>query len=50
MGVVSRRSRLALCPGADSRALGRIGAVGRAGLAKLNSPGASGSSKVLVSV
>ena len=46
VGAVSGRSRLALCPCAEACGLGRLGAVGRAGLAKLNSGVASGSSTV----
>ena len=36
VGVVSGRSRLALCSCVETRGLGRLGAIGRAGLVKLN--------------
>jgi hypothetical protein len=47
VGLGTRKSWPALCPGVVSRGLGRLGVVERAGFAKLNPRGASGSSNVV---
>jgi hypothetical protein len=47
VGVVSGRSKLAICVDVNSSGAGRLGAFGGAGIAKSNGRGASGFSTVL---